>query len=265
MKEINYSEIERKCKFALIEAGKISKKLKKDIKVNYKSKNQPVTNADLEINNFLKIFLQQLTPDYGWLSEESIDDKSRLKCENYWCLDPIDGTRSFIYNKPEYTISLALINQQTPILGFIYNPCTQEFFFSKKNFGSFCNEKRIFVNNKKKINDCKIAISSSEKKKWDSLNFLKNIEVIKMGSIAYKIALVAKGSVDIALSFTKKNDWDLAAADLLINEAGGEIKSIAGQKINYNTTNLMIDSVMAGNLEVTSDLIKNFKKLNEPK
>ena len=176
MKEINYSEIERKCKFALIEAGKISKKLKKDIKVNYKSKNQPVTNADLEINNFLKIFLQQLTPDYGWLSEESIDDKSRLKCENYWCLDPIDGTRSFIYNKPEYTISLALINQQTPILGFIYNPCTQEFFFSKKDFGSFCNEKRIFVNNKKKINDCKIAISSSEKKKWDSLNFLKNID-----------------------------------------------------------------------------------------
>ena len=208
MKEINYSEIERKCKFALIEAGKISKKLKKDIKVNYKSKNQPVTNADLEINNFLKIFLQQLTPDYGWLSEESIDDKSRLKCENYWCLDPIDGTRSFIYNKPEYTISLALINQQTPILGFIYNPCTQEFFFSKKNFGSYCNEKRIFVNDKKKINDCIVAISSSEKKKWDSLNFLKNIEVIKMGSIAYKIALVAKGSVDIALSFTKKNDWD---------------------------------------------------------
>ena len=103
-----------------------------------------------------------------------------------------------------------------------------------------------------------------QKKKWDSLNFLKNIEVIKMGSIAYKIALVAKGSVDIALSFTKKNDWDLAA-DLLINEAGGEIKSITGQKINYNTTNLMIDSVMAGNLEVTSDLVKNFKKLNEPK
>lgn len=120
-------------------------------------------------------------------------------------------------------------------------------------------KKEFLLTIKKKINDCILAISSSEKKKWDSLNFLKNIEVIKMGSIAYKIALVAKGSVDIALSFTKKNDWDLAAADLLINEAGGEIKSIAGQKINYNTTNLMIDSVMAGNLEVTSDLVKILK------
>ena len=105
----------------------------------------------------------------------------------------------------------------------------------------------------------KLQLVVQKKKKWDSLNFLKNIEVIKMGSIAYKIALVAKGSVDIALSFTKKNDWDLAAADLLINEAGGEIKSIAGQKINYNTTTLMIDSVMAGNLEVTSDLVKILK------
>ena len=149
-KENNYSEIERKCKFALIEAGKISKKLKKDIKVNYKSKNQPVTNADLEINNFLKNFFKTINSRLWLVIRRIKDDKSRLKCENYWCLDPIDGTRSFIYNKPEYTISLALINQQTPILGFIYNPCNERIFFSKKNFGSFCNEKRIFVNNKKK-------------------------------------------------------------------------------------------------------------------
>ena len=86
-----------------------------------------------------------------------------------------------------------------------------------------------------------------------------------MGSIAYKIALVAKGNCDVALSFTKKNDWDLAAADLLVSEAGGEIKSIMGEKINYNTDKLRIDSVMAGNLELTSDLIKVLKKSNEPK
>ena len=81
-----------------------------------------------------------------------------------------------------------------------------------------------------------------------------------MGSIAYKIALVAKGTIDIALSFTKKNDWDIAAADLLVNEAGGKIKSITGEKINYNTSNLLINSVMAGNPEVTSKLIDNLKR-----
>ena len=85
-----------------------------------------------------------------------------------------------------------------------------------------------------------------------------------MGSIAYKIALVAKGEFDMALSFTKKNDWDLAAADLLVTEAGGEIKSITG-KINYNTNELTIDSVVAGNLKMTSQLINNLKKSNESK
>ena len=86
-----------------------------------------------------------------------------------------------------------------------------------------------------------------------------------MGSIAYKIALVAKGNCDVALSFTKKNDWDLAAADLLVSEAGGEIKTIMGEKINYNTSNLKINSVVAGNLEITSELINNLKKSNESK
>ena len=81
----------------------------------------------------------------------------------------------------------------------------------------------------------------------------------------HKIALVAKGTIDIALSFTKKNDWDIAAADLLVNEAGGEIKSITGEKINYNTSNLLINSVMAGSPEVTSKLIDNLKKTNESK
>ena len=264
-KKINYSKIEIKCKSALVEAGRISIKLKKNLSVKYKSENQPVTNADIEVNNFLKEFLKKITPNYGWLSEESIDDKSRLDCENFWCLDPIDGTRSYIYNKPEYTISLALIKKKTPVLGFIYNPCTEEFFFSKKNNGSFCNEKEINVDNKGKLDECSIAISSSEKSQLESYSFFNKKKIIKMGSIAYKIALVAKGTIDIALSFTKKNDWDIAAADLLVNEAGGEIKSITGEKINYNTSNLLINSVMAGSPEVTSKLIDNLKKTNESK
>ena len=115
---MNYSKIESACKSALVEAGNISIKLKNNIKVKYKSQNQPVTNADLEINSFLEKILKKITPNYGWLSEESIDDKSRLNCENFWCLDPIDGTRSYIYDKPEYTISLALIKKKSSSFGF---------------------------------------------------------------------------------------------------------------------------------------------------
>ena len=243
-------------KIAIFEAGEIAKKLKKELSISYKSKNQPVTNADLEINEFLRKYFSKITPEFGWLSEESIDNKSRYKSEPFWCLDPIDGTRSFINGKPEYTISLALIEQEKPIFGMILNPETKEFFFAKKNFGSFCNEKKIYVNKKSINNIDNIAISSSESKKlleYDNFNIKK---VVKMGSIAYKIALVAKGKIDLAISFTKKNDWDIAAAELIIKEAGGQIEEIDGRKIVFNSSDLRINSVIASNKTIIPEIKK---------
>merc|ERR1711991_705881 len=102
---------------ALNEASKIATKLKNSIQVTYKSKSQPVTNADREINNYLKSYFKTHTPNFGWLSEESYDDKSRLNRDFFWCLDPIDGTRSYINKKPEYTISLALIQKVNQLSG----------------------------------------------------------------------------------------------------------------------------------------------------
>ena len=260
MKKKNiYSSLDILCKEAIIKAGKISIELQKKLKIKYKSENQPVTNADIEINDFLKQYLKEATPQYGWLSEESIDDNSRNKLDSFWCLDPIDGTRSYIYGKPEFTISLALITNNRPVLGFIYNPITEEFFFAKDKQGSFCNEKKIVVNKKKDIDKCSIAASSSEIKRLEKYSFLKMKKIKKMGSIAYKIALVAKGKIDIAISFTKKNDWDLAAADLVLTEAGGEIKSISGCEIIYNTKNLLIDSVIASNTALVEKLKETLK------
>ena len=105
----------------------------------------------LEINNFLLDFFKKKTPNFGWLSEESLDDRSRLQSEFFWCLDPIDGTRSYILGKPEYTISLALINNSKPIFGIVYNPVTNEYFYAEENNGAFCNETLIKVNSKKSI------------------------------------------------------------------------------------------------------------------
>ena len=100
----------------------------------------------------------------------------------------------------------------------------------KKIMVHFVMIRNYLLIKKKKLNLCSFAISSSESKKLSEYNFLKNLTVTKMGSIAYKIALVAKGEVDVALSFTKKNDWDLAAADLIITESGGKIEEICGKK-----------------------------------
>ena len=135
-------ELKNFCEFAITEAGKIALSLQKNLKISYKSKNQPVTNADIEIDQFLFSFFQQKTPNFGWLSEESVDNKSRQKSDFFWCLDPIDGTRSYISGKPEYTISLALIKESQPILGIIYNPVTNEYFTAEKK-GAFVIEKEL--------------------------------------------------------------------------------------------------------------------------
>ncbi|MAZ46835.1 MAG: hypothetical protein CMM98_04590 [Rickettsiales bacterium] len=251
-------ELKQDCKVAIIEAGKIALELQKKIEVKYKAKNQPVTNADIEINNFLLDFLKKKTPTFGWLSEESLDDRSRFESDFFWCLDPIDGTRSYIIGKPEYTISLALIKKFKPIFGIVYNPITKEYFHAQENKGAFCNNIKIKVNSKKKFELCSLAVSNSEINILKSYNFFNNKIIKKIGSIAYKIALVAKGKIDVAMSLTKKNDWDLAAADLLIKEARGTIMETNGKKIIYNTQDLNINSVMAANVGIVLDLKKKF-------
>jgi len=251
-------ELRKNCKFAIIEAGKIALNLQKKVKVEYKSENQPVTNADIEINNFLLDFFKQKTPNFGWLSEESIDDRSRFDSDFFWCLDPIDGTRSYILGKPEYTISLALIKNFKPIFGIVYNPSTKEYFHAEENNGAFCNKTKIKVNSKRKFEFCSLAVSNSEINILKSYNFFNSNNVKRIGSIAYKIALVAKGKIDIAISFTKKNDWDLAAADLIIREARGTILDTNGKKIIYNTQDLNIKSIMAANDIIISNLKKKF-------
>ena len=104
------------------------------------------------------------------------------------------------------------------------------------------------------------AISRSEVKKLKKYNLINQKNIVEMGSIAYKIALVAKGKIDVALSFTDKNDWDLAASDLILKEAGGNIKKISGEQIVYNSEKMKIESVIATNLKLSKKLCN---KLNE--
>ncbi len=254
------SYIEDFSKRAILKAGILAKKYKKEISVKYKSKDQPVTNADIAIDSFLKAFFKKETPSFGWVSEETEDNKSRFTSDYFWCLDPIDGTRSYINGKPEYTISLALINKNQPIMGYILNPETKELFFAKKNNGAFCNGKKIHVKKNQNIDSSKYGISSSEVAKLEKYNFFDKQNIIQMGSIAYKIALVAKGQIDVAISFTKKNDWDLAASDLILKEAGGIITNISGKKIVYNSNLMKIESVIASNNKLVKKLCVKFNE-----
>ena len=145
-------------------------------------------------------------------------------------------------------------------MGYILNPETNEFFFAKKNSGAFCNGKKIIVGQKSDISSSKLGISNSEIEKLEKYNLFNKKNIINIGSIAYKVALVAKGKIDVALSFTKKNDWDLAASDLILQEAGGNIKNITGEKIVYNSNLMSINSVIACNNKLIQQLCVKFNE-----
>ena len=147
-----------------------------------------------------------------------------------------------------------------PVLGIVLNPETEELFFAIKNKGAYCNENKINVDNNQNLSSSICAISSSEIAYIREYNCFHEENIIKMGSIAYKIALVAKGQIDIAMSFTKKNDWDIAASQLILEEAGGVLKNKSGKNMIYNSQYMKIDSVIAGNYKLINKLLL---KLNE--
>jgi len=160
------------------------------------------------------------------------------------------------------TVAVRRINitdKKKPIFGIVYNPSTNENFYAIKKKGAFCNEKKITVGETNDLERATIAISSSESDKLEKKKLqIKDVE--KIGSIAYKIALVAKGKIDATLSFTRKSDWDIAAASLILEEAGGKISLINGDQISYNTKDLKIPSLISANKIIHKkfcDIIRN--------
>ena len=174
-----------------------------------------VSEADLEIDNFLQSEFKKKIPDIGWLSEENKDDYSRLNYEKVLIVDPIDGTKSFLNGKDDFCISIALIKSGRPISAAILNPINKELFEAEKNKGSWLNSKRIFTTKTSEIENSKMCAFKpmfshpAWKTPWPSML------IDNKNSIAYRMALVANGQFDSMMALNTKSDWDVAAGDLL--------------------------------------------------
>lgn len=175
-----------------------------------------------------------------------MDDLSRLQTSKTWIVDPIDGTREFSRGIPEYAISVALVENHVPILSCIYNPATQELFHAIAGQGAYLNGQLIICkqSSNQKIH---ILVSNSEYSKGKWQPFISDYQVEHLGSIAYKLALVASGKADATLSLGYKNEWDIAAGVLLIQEAGGSVFNKNNQLIKFNQPNTLVHGIIAGN------------------
>ena len=194
-----------------------------------KAGGSPVTEADLAIDTFLKETLLAARPAYAWLSEESLDDPARLNAERVFVVDPIDGTVAFMKEHPHFTICTALVEEGRPIAAVVYNPITEEFFTAVTGAGARLNGETIHIHDRSQIEGCRMLGPKGVFAGWPQM------QITSYSSIAYRVALVAAGRYDAMISLTTKHDWDLAAADLIVQEAGGLLSDEAGNLLIYNS------------------------------
>ena len=212
--------------------------------VEKKANNDLVTQADLVANDMITAFISEHFPEDGWLSEESKDHPARLAKKRVWVIDPIDGTIEFAKGLPEYAISVALVEEGAPIVAAVFNPATDEMFHAVKSEGAWLNDVRIHCDDGSPKQLVLLA-SRSEYKRGEWQIYEKHHHVQQIGSIAYKLALLAAGRAHATFSLGPKNEWDIAAGVLLVTEAGGRVSDKHRQTLLFNQPNVLQNSIVA--------------------
>ena len=223
--------------------------------VSFKKDRSPLTEADLASNKFIINSLSEINKDIPILSEESLVDWNiRKNWTRYWLVDPLDGTKEFINQNGEFTVNIALIEKNEPIIGVIYAPALSTLYYASKNKGTyklFCDQKinslsdstRIITNHKKSSEHFKIfksrSHSNEEFENWVK-DYVDDYELIEKGS-SIKFCKLAEGKADLYPRFGSTSEWDIAAGHIILTEAGGVLESVDHKKILYNNKESVIN------------------------
>ncbi|MEY4160502.1 MAG: hypothetical protein RLZZ136_1123 [Pseudomonadota bacterium] len=193
-----------------------------------KSPNNPVSEADMAVDHFLKRELSALLPAAGWLSEETADAPDRLQGGLIWLVDPIDGTRDFIRGRTGWSVSVALISVGRPLLGMLYAPARSEFWYGEAGCGSWRNGVPLTASRREQLGGARVPADHLPPIDAD----LQQVD--KPNSIALRIAMVAADEADLLASLRWGWEWDIGAAALIAREAGAAVTDAFGQPLNYN-------------------------------
>ena len=240
----------RVCDISIV-AGKAIMEIYRDnsFDVEYKSDKSPVTCADLKADEIITEGLQLLASDIPILSEESntqIPYTQRSQWETYWLVDPLDGTKGFIAHNGYFTVNIALIHNHTPILGVIYAPNTETLYYAAKQCGVFKKNKDsspVAIKIHSAFRKEPIVVASRahiNKPTKDLIKSIKGAKTVNVDS-SLKCCLVAEGSADLYLRVGPTCEWDTAASQSIVEEAGGFLTDTSGQPLEYNRKDSLIN------------------------
>jgi myo-inositol-1(or 4)-monophosphatase len=226
----------------------------------------PVTEADRAVNRVLHDALRGRGE--GWLSEESVDDFERLKRSRVWIVDPLDGTLEFIAGIPEWCVSVGWVENGHPVAGGIYNPMTRELFLGSLETGVTYNGKPVTASGKIGLSGAMVLASRSEVQRgeWDDFKG-EGFHIRPVGSVTYKLALVAAGLADATWTLSPKNEWDIAAGVALVISAGGFVECPGNPKLTFNRRVSRLPGLIAGGAslrEELSQLLGSRRRIGQP-
>ncbi|MGF1621188.1 MAG: 3'(2'),5'-bisphosphate nucleotidase CysQ [Rhodomicrobiaceae bacterium] len=228
---------------------------KRGVQAATKIDNTPVTEADLAVDKLLHDRLRLARSGYGWLSEETADNAERLDARRVWIIDPIDGTRAFIAGRPDWVISAGLVEDGEPLLGVLLNPVNAQLFIARRGGGASLDGAPLNIAGRDGIEGARLIVTKGllNRRIWASP--WPETEIVWANSIAYRLALIAAGHADAAFALSGKSEWDLAAAALLVQEAGGVVTDATGAALRFNQPVSRINGFVAASPGLHTQLI----------
>jgi myo-inositol-1(or 4)-monophosphatase len=234
-----------------------------EIEAEYKAGHDPVTEADKAVDAVLRQNL--LREGEGWLSEESVDDFSRLDKRQVWIVDPLDGTREFVQGIPEFCVSIAMVQDGRAVAGGICNPATDEIFIGSLDTGVLYNGKPAHASQRNELSGATVLASRSEVKRGEWKIFENSgLKIRPMGSVAYKLARVSAGLDDITFTLTPKNEWDVAAGVALVLSGGGFISTLESGGLHCNNRNPLLSGLIASGSQLKDQLLAMLESHMQP-
>lgn len=226
--------------------------------------NGPVTEADLEVDWFLRTMLLAARPDYGWLSEETEDGKERLDRRRVFIVDPIDGTRAFLAGQKSWALSLAVVEEGRAIAGIVHLPMLGRTYAAAAAGGATLNGESIATSRRRELDGARLLVNGNQLAPEFWPGGVPAIERHFRPSLAYRLCLAAEGRFDGMLTFRDTWEWDVAAGDLIAREAGARVTTREGRALAYNNPTPLQPGILAAAPALYAAIAARLRPAAEP-